>query len=178
MWGVKVQPDSESAKKLQAYIFLKCPQLYAQETEDAIQTRGEHTNQKHIPRRFQWVVTDTTATTQDAQWKEEPNKKRQLEYNPGLLKLLGWHKRKSPTGRHHTDTIHVSTNWQAGKWVPKTSAKWITQHGVTIHQRTCNASCRTKQDKCWRKTHGAEYRHEYTDSHQTTVMQTSSTNES
>ena len=26
MWGVKVQPDSESAEKIQAYIFLECPQ--------------------------------------------------------------------------------------------------------------------------------------------------------
>ena len=50
-------------------------------TEDAIQTREGHTNETQIPRRFQCVVTDTTTATQDALGEEEPNKKRQLEYN-------------------------------------------------------------------------------------------------
>ena len=79
-------------------------------TEDAIQTREGHTNEMQILRRLQRVATDTTATTQDAHGEEEPNKKRQLEYNPGLLKPLGRHKGKSPAGRHHLDTIQVSTD--------------------------------------------------------------------
>ena len=178
MWGVKVQPDSESAEKLQIYIFLECPQLYAHETEDAIQTRREHTNPKthtaaismscHRPNR------NNTRCTMGGRTKQEESTRIQ-PWSTQAARVAQEEESNWQTSHGYNPREHER---QAGKWVPKTSAKWITQHGVTIHQRTCNASCRTKQDKCWRKTHGAKYKHEYTDSHQTAVMQTSSTKES
>ena len=47
MWGVKVQPDSESAEKLQAYIFLELPTSGIHtSSEDAVQTHVEDTKAK------------------------------------------------------------------------------------------------------------------------------------
>ena len=46
MWGVKVEPDSESAEKLQAYIFLKCPQKVCTRAQKMLQTHVEDTQAK------------------------------------------------------------------------------------------------------------------------------------
>ena len=114
MWGVKVQPDSESAEKLQAYIFFKCPQLYAHETEDAIQTRREHTNPKthtasismscHRPNRNNTRCTMGRRTKQEEStriqpWsthaarvakEEESNWQTSHGYNPREHGLTSW----------------------------------------------------------------------------------------